>query len=435
MLEMKILFVCIFLAVMICNLSSNVEAAKPKLIPEDYDKDLRPGFLKGETDLVLFGLHIYQIGPLSESDMSMTLDIYLRAYWNDTRLQSAADYLFNRSSDNPNVKPPSYVNLKGVYADAIWRPNIYFLDSMLENTPDEYKDSEQLISWKPNAVDIDPNLNSTATFDIVPSLVKETHTQQWGDDIFYTKLCVHVQFKRKFHIYIVTMFLPSISLVGLSWVSFWIDKKAVPARAGLTITTILAQITLITGTANKFPGVADLKIGDIYMIVNFFFVFGSLIEFAVVNNATGNEAAAEKNLSQEVSEKIGPQENNNFNLVSNEVTPNHLGGAGLNSTTAFSGSEKSPNREATELLAEENLSVMSTPYGQNVRNQKLLGASANQKTRSRTSIAKPLAFIPRLFKKKDIDDISKVSFPCSFILWHAIFIVLGHRALEGQEHL
>ncbi|XP_063712206.1 gamma-aminobutyric acid receptor subunit rho-1-like isoform X3 [Symsagittifera roscoffensis] len=299
----------------------------------------------------------------------------------------------------------------------------------------EYKDSEQLISWKPNAVDIDPNLNSTATFDIVPSLVKETHTQQWGDDIFYTKLCVHVQFKRKFHIYIVTMFLPSISLVGLSWVSFWIDKKAVPARAGLTITTILAQITLITGTANKFPGVADLKIGDIYMIVNFFFVFGSLIEFAVVNNATGNEAAAEKNLSQEVSEKIGPQENNNFNLVSNEVTPNHLGGAGLNSTTAFSGSEKSPNREATELLAEENLSVMSTPYGQNVRNQKLLGASANQKTRSRTSIAKPLAFIPRLFKKKDIDDISKVSFPCSFILWHAIFIVLGHRALEGQEHL
>ena len=68
----------------------------------------------------------------------------------------------------------------------------------------------------------------------------------------YTKLCVHVQFKRKFHIYIVTMFLPSISLVGLSWVSFWIDKKAVPARAGLTITTILAQITLITGTANKY---------------------------------------------------------------------------------------------------------------------------------------------------------------------------------------
>ena len=48
MLEMKILFVCIFLAVMICNLSSNVEAAKPKLIPEDYDKDLRPGFLKGK---------------------------------------------------------------------------------------------------------------------------------------------------------------------------------------------------------------------------------------------------------------------------------------------------------------------------------------------------------------------------------------------------
>ena len=34
----------------------------------------------------------------------------------------------------------------------------------------------------------------------------------------------------------------------------------------------------------RFPGVADLKVGDVYMIGNFFFVFGSLIEFALVNS-------------------------------------------------------------------------------------------------------------------------------------------------------
>ena len=33
----------------------------------------------------------------------------------------------------------------------------------------------------------------------------------------------------------------------------------------------------------RFPSIADLKLGDIYMIVNFFFVFGTLIEFAIIN--------------------------------------------------------------------------------------------------------------------------------------------------------
>ena len=68
----------------------------------------------------------------------------------------------------------------------------------------------------------------------------------------YTTLCVQVRLVRKLSIFLITMYLPSISLVALSWVGFWIDKRAVPARASLTITTILAQITLITGTANQW---------------------------------------------------------------------------------------------------------------------------------------------------------------------------------------
>ena len=33
----------------------------------------------------------------------------------------------------------------------------------------------------------------------------------------------------------------------------------------------------------RFPGIADLKMADLYLIVNFFFVFASLIEFALVS--------------------------------------------------------------------------------------------------------------------------------------------------------
>ena len=70
-------------------------------------------------------------------------------------------------------------------------------------------------------------------------------------DYNYVTLCLGVRLIRKLSIYVITMYLPSISLVALSWVGFWIDKRAIPARASLSITTILAEITLITGTANQ----------------------------------------------------------------------------------------------------------------------------------------------------------------------------------------
>ena len=54
---------------------------------------------------------------------------------------------------------------------------------------DEYKDSEQLISWKEYAVDIDKNLNSTATFDIVAQLENETIVQNWGPG---TQSTIHI---------------------------------------------------------------------------------------------------------------------------------------------------------------------------------------------------------------------------------------------------
>ena len=62
----------------------------------------------------------------------MTADIYLRAFWTDKRLIPVANALFNRTK---GLGKTATVNLKGAYAEAIWRPNIYFVDSMLENTP------------------------------------------------------------------------------------------------------------------------------------------------------------------------------------------------------------------------------------------------------------------------------------------------------------
>ena len=101
-------------------------------------------------------------------------------------------------------------------------------------------------------------------------------------DIF-TEHCFEIVIDRKYNIFLVTLYLPSVALVALSWVNFWIDPKAIPARAGLSITAILAQITLIVGMASRFPSVSDLKMADLYLTVNFIYTFATLIEFAVVS--------------------------------------------------------------------------------------------------------------------------------------------------------
>ena len=45
-------------------------------------------------------------------------------------------------------------------------------------------------------------------------------------------------FKRRLSLFITETYIPSIMIVALSWVSFWINYKAAPARVALCITTV-----------------------------------------------------------------------------------------------------------------------------------------------------------------------------------------------------
>ena len=58
------------------------------------------------------------------------------------------------------------------------------------------------------------------------------------------------------------------------------------------------KITIFCCIFFRFPSIADLKLGDIYMIVNFFFVFGALIEFAMVNTGRPPKTIAPKSSIQ-----------------------------------------------------------------------------------------------------------------------------------------
>ena len=68
----------------------------------------------------------------------------------------------------------------------------------------------------------------------------------------------------------------------MSWVSFWLNRGAAPARVGLGVTTVLTMTTLINSVNAALPKISYMKSIDIYLFACFFMVFAALIEYACV---------------------------------------------------------------------------------------------------------------------------------------------------------
>lgn len=57
--------------------------------------------------------------------------------------------------------------------------------------------------------------------------------------------------------YLIQMYIPSLLIVILSWISFWINMDAAPARVGLGITTVLTMTTQSSGSRASLPKVTN----------------------------------------------------------------------------------------------------------------------------------------------------------------------------------
>ena len=76
----------------------------------------------------------------------------------------------------------------------------------------------------------------------------------------YSCLTVDLTFKREFSYYLLTIYVPCCMLVIVSWVSFWLDSRSVPARVALGVTTLLTMSTQTAGVNRSLPPVAYTKV-------------------------------------------------------------------------------------------------------------------------------------------------------------------------------
>lgn len=118
----------------------------------------------------------------------------------------------------------------------------------------------------------------------------------------YSCIVVELMFRREFSYYLIQIYIPCCMLVIVSWVSFWLDPNAIPARVSLGVTTLLTMATQISGINASLPPVSYTKAIDVWTGCCLTFVFGALLEFALVNYASRSDchrAAAEAKLWQQ----------------------------------------------------------------------------------------------------------------------------------------
>ena len=83
----------------------------------------------------------------------------------------------------------------------------------------------------------------------------------------YTCLSADFRLTREYGYYIAQVYVPSCLIVMLSWVSFWIDLEAIPARVSLGLLTVLTMTTQSTGEKSSLPKVSYVKAIDVWMAV------------------------------------------------------------------------------------------------------------------------------------------------------------------------
>ncbi|XP_070542210.1 glycine receptor subunit alpha-3-like [Ptychodera flava] len=311
----------------------NTESGKLSELEEDtiqlfadlldgYDKRIRPNYGSDEPCVDTVQLYMASFDDIAESDMSYSFTIYLRQAWDDPRL----------TYDESRELPPS-----SFLVDKIWVPDLMFGNERKAVSHDVTTDNK-VVQITPNgsvwySVRISLTLHCDMDFHKFPmdqqkcGLEVESFQYTIKDLVFqwvenepaefnkaHLKLpqyslrdttienctkqlstgwftCIGITFRldRELGYYLLQTYIPSILLIILSWVSFWIDIKASPARVALGITSVLTMITTLNGVREDLPHVSYIKAIDVWFAMCLIFVVGSLIEYAIVHYLSTNK--------------------------------------------------------------------------------------------------------------------------------------------------
>ncbi|XP_019719930.1 glycine receptor subunit alpha-2-like isoform X1 [Hippocampus comes] len=420
-----------------------------------YDARIRPNF-KGPPVNVTCNIFINSFGSITETTMDYRLNVFLRQQWNDPRL-AYREY------------PDDSLDLDPSMLDSIWKPDLFFANEKGANFHDVTTDNTLLRIFQNGNVlySIRLTLTLSCPMDLknfpmdsqtcIMQLESFGYTMndlifEWldvgavqvADDLvlpqfvlkeeqglgYCTKhyntgkfTCIEVKFylERQMGYYLIQMYIPSLLTVILSWVSFWINMDAAPARVGLGITTVLTMTTQSSGSRASLPKVSYVKAIDIWMAVCLLFVFAALLEYAAVNFVSRQHKEFFR-----LRKKLREQERQRTQGSGESKTKGNMSG---NDAAHGSAGQQCSACAREEELARQGLLFHTFGLG-------LASAPEMDATPVFADLPPGLGYydIRRRFvdRAKKIDTISRAVFPMSFLMFNVLYW-LTYKVLRHED--
>nr|CAH7755312.1 unnamed protein product [Callosobruchus chinensis]CAH7756275.1 unnamed protein product [Callosobruchus chinensis] len=137
-----------------------------------------------------------------------------------------------------------------------------------------WKNDEDVLRKSPSLTTLNAYLIANATLQCPTKSI-------WRGN--YSCLRVELMFTRDRAFYFTTVFIPGIILVTSSFITFWLEWNAVPARVMIGVTTMLNFFTTSNGFRSTLPVVSNLTAMNVWDGVCMCFIYASLLEFVCVN--------------------------------------------------------------------------------------------------------------------------------------------------------
>uniref|UniRef100_A0A915BBW0 Neurotransmitter-gated ion-channel ligand-binding domain-containing protein n=1 Tax=Parascaris univalens TaxID=6257 RepID=A0A915BBW0_PARUN len=307
----------------------HAEKAATRIMTEmlkNYDRNLVPTMKGVDVDIELL---IQRISEISEIQSSSKMDILFSQIWHDPGLsfkdEDGAQCLTNLSLSHrmvdqlwlPNV---CIVNSKGSSIHQSPTPNIFLaifpngtvwmnyrivvespcdmdftffpMDRVECTTVFEsysFNVGKVRLHWKRHGIPVEVIGDTNLPDFHMTHYVHEKATFQYPAGV-WDQLNIKLYFRRSYGFYILQIYLPTYCMVLISWISFWLDRKSLPARVTLGVSSLMALTLQYANVARSLPKVSYVKGLDLFMFGCVGYIFLSIVELAIVGMLEKNEA-------------------------------------------------------------------------------------------------------------------------------------------------